>query len=91
MRVNKAMSDDSYLDYFRPIEVEVPNRVEDVIQKFRAMVTKERIMSVLKEHYSYEKPSEKRRRKHRESLQRIKKMQSFTYKKQKVTNNQEEQ
>ncbi len=80
MRINREMADDSYLDYFQPLEVEVPNRVEDVIQKFRAMVTKERIMSVLKEHNSYEKPSEKRRRKHRESIQRQKKIANFAKK-----------
>jgi ribosomal protein S21 len=86
MRTNKVYSDDSYLDYFKPIEVAVPDRVEDVIQKFRALVTKERIMSVLKEHYEFEKPSDRKRRKKRESLQRIKKMQNMTNFKKKQQN-----
>lgn len=66
--------DDKYLDDFKPIEVFVNGKLEDAIHKFRSLVTKEKIMSYLKMHYSYEKPSEKRRRKIRESIQRQKKL-----------------
>lgn len=69
--------DDSYLDDFSPIQVFVVNdRLEDAIHKFRTIVTKERIMSSLKEHYQYEKPSDKKRRQHREAIQRQKKLAS---------------
>lgn len=72
MQINKK--DDSYLDDFGPIEVEVINgRLDDAIHKFRSIVTKEKVMSYLKLHYAYEKPSEKKRRKIRESIQRQKK------------------
>ena len=68
--------DDKYLDDFKPIEVFVNGRLEDAIHKFRSLVTREKIMSYLKLHYAYEKPSEKKRRKARESVQRRKKMES---------------
>jgi len=68
--------DDSYLNEFKPIEVVVMNgKLEDAIHKFRSIITKEKIMSVLKAHYAYEKPSEKKRRKRRESVQRRRKME----------------
>ena len=65
--------DDSYLDEFKPIEVFVNGKVEDAIHRFRSLVTKEKVMSYLKLHYAYEKPSEKKRRKHRESMSRQRK------------------
>lgn len=70
---------DEYLATFSPIEVKVSQngRVEDAIRRFRSMVTKERIMSDLKEHQTFEKPSMKKRRKQRESLARQRKMDSF--------------
>ena len=70
--------DDSYLDYFGPVEVRVGDEsIESSIRNFRQQVTKERIMSVLKEHAFFEKPSDKRRRKQRESRQRARKMDSM--------------
>lgn len=76
------MRDDSYLSTFKPVEVEVINgRIEDAIHKFRSLVTKERIMSSLKEHASYEKPSDKKRRQKRESLQRQRKASMPKYQK----------
>ena len=72
--MNTNWKDDSYLDEFRPIEVVVNGKLEDAIHKFRSIVTKEKVMSYLKAHYAYEKPSEKKRRKRRESVQRRKKM-----------------
>ena len=65
---------DEYLNEFYPLEVKViDGNINEAIARFRGMVTKERIMSVLKEHYAYEKPSEKKRRKQRESAQRTRK------------------
>jgi small subunit ribosomal protein S21 len=83
MRINKRFSDDSYLTSFKPVEVIVNNNnknkdsrdeLEDAIRVFRGLVTKERIMSVLKEHASYEKPSDKKRRKRREAERRLRKI-----------------
>jgi len=81
MRVNKLYSDDSYLDSFKPVEVTVNNKnkdprdeLEDAIRVFRGYVTKERIMSVLKEHSAYKKPSDKKRRKRREMERRLRKI-----------------
>lgn len=66
---------DSYLDSFSPLEVKVTGKFDEALHKFRAIVTKERIMSSLKEHESYEKPSERKRRKIREGKQRTRKLQ----------------
>ena len=72
--INNKLSDD-YLAEFKPIEVRVVDgRVDEAIHRFRKLVTTERIMSSIKEHCAYEKPSEKRRRKVRESQQRIRKL-----------------
>jgi len=75
--------DDSYLDSFKPVEVKIfdnknktpRDEFENAIREFRGLVTKERIMSVLKEHSAYEKPSDKKRRKRRETERRIKKLE----------------
>jgi small subunit ribosomal protein S21 len=73
--------DDSYLDYFGPVEVKVGDEsIESAIRNFRQQVTKERIMSNLKEHAFFEKPSDKRRRKIRESWARTKKAASMKIK-----------
>ena len=71
--------DDAYLSTFNAIEVKIPSnaRVEDAIKKFRALVTRERIMSDLKEHQTYEKPSVKKRRKSREAASRVRKIESL--------------
>jgi len=78
--------DDSYLSMFKPVEVTVNKKnkdprdeLEDAIRDFRGIVTKERIMSDLKTHSAYEKPSDKKRRKHREMLRRIKKISFGKY------------
>ena len=72
---NSSRKSDDYLARYVPLEVKVTGKFEDAMHKFRAMVTKERIMSSLKEHESYEKPSVKRRRKSREAKQRMRKLQ----------------
>lgn len=71
--------DDAYLSTFSPIEVKISAnaRVEDAIKRFRALVTRERIMSDLKDHQSYEKPSVKKRRKSRDAAAKIRKMESL--------------
>jgi small subunit ribosomal protein S21 len=56
-----------------PLQVKVgPRRedFEDAFRKFKAKVQKEKILSEYKDRQSYEKPSEKRRRKRREALER---------------------
>ena len=73
MHILKKVMDDSYLNDFSPIEVVVTGKLEDAIHKFRALVTKEKVMSYLKQHYAYEKPSDKKRRKSREAQQRQRK------------------
>jgi ribosomal protein S21 len=53
-----------------PLEVEVNsngNNFERAMRAFRAIIQKERVLSIYKEKQSYEKPSDKRRRKVNES------------------------
>lgn len=51
-----------------PLEVKVyGNNFDKALRAFRALVQKERILSHYKEKQSYEKPSDKRRRKRNES------------------------
>lgn len=60
-------------DYIQPIEakpLEVKvygNNCDKAIKAFRALVQKERILSVYKDKQAYEKPSDKARRKKNES------------------------
>lgn len=52
----------------KPLEVKVyGNNCDKAIKAFRTLVQKERILSVYKEKQSYEKPSDKIRRKKNES------------------------
>ena len=51
----------------QPLEVKVyHNNFDKALRAFRALVQKERILSAYKEKQSYEKPSDKRRRKRNE-------------------------
>ena len=51
----------------QPLEVKVyNNNFDKALRAFRALVQKERILSTYKEKQSYEKPSDKRRRKRNE-------------------------
>lgn len=51
----------------QPLEVKVySNNFDKALRAFRALVQKERILSLYKEKQSYEKPSDKRRRKRNE-------------------------
>jgi len=52
----------------QPLEEKVyGNNYDKALRAFRALVQKERILSVYKEKQSYEKPSDKRRRKRNEA------------------------
>lgn len=59
---------------FRPIEVVVEGSsredFEHAFRKFKALFQRERVVGQLKEKMSYEKPSEKKRRKRREARDR---------------------
>lgn len=52
----------------QPLEVHIyGNNFERALKAFRALVQKERILSAYKEKQTYEKPSDKRRRKRNET------------------------
>ncbi len=55
----------------QPLEVKVFNNFDKAFRTFRALVQKERILSLYKEKQTYEKPSDKKRRKHNEMKKRI--------------------
>lgn len=55
----------------QPLEVKVyGNNFDKALRAFRALVQKERVLSSYKEKQSYEKPSDKRRRKRNESARK---------------------
>jgi small subunit ribosomal protein S21 len=55
----------------KPLEVKVyGNNFDKALRAFRALVQKERVLSSYKEKQSYEKPSDKRRRKRNESIRK---------------------
>jgi small subunit ribosomal protein S21 len=55
----------------KPLEIQVVNdNFEDAFRKFKALVQKEKVLSLVKERQTYEKPSVKKRRKSREALER---------------------
>lgn len=55
----------------QPLEVKVYNNFDKASKAFRALVQKERILSIYKEKQSYEKPSDKKRRKRAEMKKRL--------------------
>lgn len=60
----------------RPLEVKVYNNNFDrALKAFRALVQKERILSAYKDKQTYEKPSDKRRRKKNESIRKMKELE----------------
>lgn len=60
----------------KPLEVKVYNNNFDrALKAFRALVQKERILSVYKDKQTYEKPSDKRRRKKNESIRKMKELE----------------
>lgn len=56
--------------YFQPLQVVVNGNYERSIKSFKQLVQAERILSIYKEHQSYEKPSVKKRRKAAEAESR---------------------
>jgi len=77
--------------YFSPIEVKVYGNFDRAFKNFRMLVQSEKILSLYKEKQSYEKPSDKKRRKLNESIQKTleaemkqKKILSGEYEKEKV-------
>lgn len=72
--VNDKQSDFSHIQAViaKPIEVVVYNNAFDkALRAFRALVQKERILSLYKEKQVYEKPSDRKRRKKNESLRKM--------------------
>lgn len=60
----------------RPLEVKVyNNNFDKALKAFRALVQKERILSAYKDKQTYEKPSDKRRRKRNESIRKMKELE----------------
>ena len=57
--------------YARPLEVKVRDSFERAVRIFRALVQKERTISTYKEKQSYEKPSDKKRRKRSERKRKL--------------------
>jgi small subunit ribosomal protein S21 len=59
-----------------PLQVKVYDNFDRAFKAFRALVQKERILSTYKEKQSYEKPSEKKRRKRNDTRKRIAELES---------------
>jgi small subunit ribosomal protein S21 len=60
----------------KPLEVKVYNNNFDrALKAFRALVQKERILSAFKDKQTYEKPSDKRRRKKNESIRKMRELE----------------
>lgn len=55
----------------QPLEVKVYDNFDKALRAFRALVQKERVLSIYKERQSYEKPSDKRRRKRNEMKRKM--------------------
>jgi ribosomal protein S21 len=55
----------------RPLEVRVHNNLDKALRAFRALVQKERILSLYKEKQTYEKPSDRKRRKRNEYIRNM--------------------
>lgn len=62
---------DDIADHFSPLEVQViNNNFESAFREFKLRVQKSKILGEIKKRRSYEKPSEKNRRKQREHIER---------------------
>jgi small subunit ribosomal protein S21 len=57
-------------DEFKHLEVKVTGSFEEALKRFKQAVQKSKILSEFKERQSFEKPSEKKRRKRREAAER---------------------
>lgn len=60
----------SEINFLKPLEVKVTSSFEDAMRKFKMLVQKEKVVANYKERMSYEKPSDKQRRKSREAAER---------------------
>lgn len=60
----------------KPLEVKVMNNFDKAFKAFRALVQKERILSLYKEKQRFEKRSDKKRRKHNESMRKAFEMEN---------------
>lgn len=59
-------------NYFRPLQVQVfGNGFDRAMKTFRSIVQAEKVLSNYKEKSRYEKPSDKKRRKKAEAIQRV--------------------
>lgn len=70
---NSTNPGESYLNYFKPLEVIVKNYNDDfdsAHKAFKALVQREKVISLYKEHQRYEKPSDKKRRKRKEAQEK---------------------
>ena len=66
----------------QPLEVKVyNNNFDKALKAFRALVQRERILSAYKEKQTYEKPSQKRRRKRNEMKRKMIELDGFKSKK----------
>jgi small subunit ribosomal protein S21 len=83
-KYNKPVDDNGggEFDYIEPIQalpLEVSvygNNFEKALRAFRALVQKERVLSTYKEKRSYEKPSDKKRRKRNEAQRKMMELNS---------------
>lgn len=73
----------------QPLEVKVyNNNFDKALKAFRALVQRERILSAYKEKQTYEKPSQKRRRKRNEMKRKMMELDGFKSSKNKVESSQ---
>ncbi len=74
LKDNLRGGDEKLEKYLTALEVKIhgtsKEQFERAVKAFRAIVQKEKILSLYKEKQTYEKPSEKKRRKHNEYLQK---------------------
>lgn len=62
----------------QPLEVKVyNNNFDKALRAFRALVQKERVLSIYKERQTYEKPSDKRRRKNNDVKRKRKEEEDY--------------
>lgn len=68
-----SFKDDQTYQGFKgqPLEVKVYNNLEKAIKVFKALVQKEKVLSVYKEKSRYEKPSDRKRRKKNEASRKM--------------------
>lgn len=59
--------------YFKPLQVQIYNmsNFDRAMKNFRSIVQADGVLSLFKEKSRYEKPSDKKRRKQSESIQRV--------------------